>query len=59
MAYRDIREFIAALDRENELKRVEAEVDPRLEIPEIADRAVKSGGPALLFETPRARAFRS
>ena len=56
MAYRDIREFIAALERAGELKRVEAEVDPHLEISEIADRAVKSGGPALLFENPKGSA---
>ena len=53
MAYRDIREFVAALERHGELKRVSAEVDPRLEITELADRAVKHGGPALLFENPR------
>ena len=53
MAYRDLREFIAALERNGELKRVSVEVDPRLEITELADRAVKRGGPALLFENPR------
>ena len=53
MAYLDIREFIAALERRGELRRVAAEVDPRLEIAELADRAVKSGGPALLFENPK------
>lgn len=53
MAYRDIREFITALERRNELRRVAAEVDPRLEIAELADRAVKSAGPALLFENPK------
>lgn len=53
MAYLDIREFIAALESKGELRRVTAEVDPRLEIAELADRAVKSGGPALLFEKPK------
>jgi 4-hydroxy-3-polyprenylbenzoate decarboxylase len=47
---RDLRAWIALLEREGELKRVSAEVDPHLEITEIADRTVKSGGPALLFE---------
>jgi len=47
---RDLRAWIALLEREGELKRISAEVDPRLEITEIADRVVKSGGPALLFE---------
>jgi 4-hydroxy-3-polyprenylbenzoate decarboxylase len=46
----DLREWIALLEREGELSRVTAEVDPDLEITEIADRVVKSGGPALLFE---------
>jgi 4-hydroxy-3-polyprenylbenzoate decarboxylase len=53
MAYRDLREFIHALDDNHELKRIPFEVDPILEITEFADRAVKNGGPALLFEKPR------
>src|SRR5436305_2913740 len=52
MAYQDLREFIRALEKNNELKRIPFEVDPRLEITEFADRAVKQGGPALLFERP-------
>src|SRR5205809_6972613 len=47
---RDLREWIALLDGADELVRVEAEVDPELEITEINDRVVKVGGPALLFE---------
>jgi 4-hydroxy-3-polyprenylbenzoate decarboxylase len=46
----DLRTWIALLEREGELRRVSAEVDPHLEITEIVDRTVKSGGPALLFE---------
>jgi 4-hydroxy-3-polyprenylbenzoate decarboxylase len=53
MAYRDLREFIRALEDNGELKRIPFEVDPILEIAEFADRAVKSGGPALLFERPK------
>jgi 4-hydroxy-3-polyprenylbenzoate decarboxylase len=53
MAYSDLREFIAALEKAGELKRIPFEVDPRLEITEFADRAVKAGGPALLFEKPK------
>ena len=53
MAYRDLREFIRALEQKNELKRIPFEVDPILEITEFADRAVKQGGPALLFEQPK------
>jgi 4-hydroxy-3-polyprenylbenzoate decarboxylase len=44
------REFIAALDRAGELVRVSAEVDPELEISEIATRVMRQYGPALLFE---------
>jgi 4-hydroxy-3-polyprenylbenzoate decarboxylase len=47
---RDLREWLALLDREGELVRVQAEVDPHLEVTEIVDRVVKAGGPALLFE---------
>src|SRR2546423_12882884 len=50
---RDLREWIALLEREGELVRVTAEVDPDLEVTEIVDRTVKGGGPALLFENPR------
>src|SRR5688572_20160226 len=53
MAYNDLREFIAALERAGELKRIPFEVDPYLEITEFADRSVKTGGPALLFERPK------
>src|SRR5580765_416331 len=53
MAYRDLREFIRALEKSHELKRIACEVDPVLEITEFADRAVKKGGPALLFEKPK------
>ena len=53
MAYLDLREFIAALEAAGELKRIPFEVDPKLEMTEFADRAVKSGGPALLFEKPK------
>ena len=49
----DLREWIALLERKGELVRVSAEVDPDLEITEITDRVVKSGGPALLFEKVR------
>ena len=50
---KDLREWIALLDRAGELHRVTAEVDPDLEITEITDRVVKSGGPALLFENEK------
>jgi 4-hydroxy-3-polyprenylbenzoate decarboxylase len=50
MALRDLREWIALLEREGELVRVKAQVDPYLEVTEIVDRTVKAKGPALLFE---------
>src|SRR5580658_6616429 len=53
LAYRDLREFIAKLEKEGELRRITAEVDPVLEITEITDRVTKAGGPALYFEKPK------
>ncbi len=55
MAYEDLRSFLKALEKEGELRRVRAEVDPYLEVGEITDRVNKSRvgdrpGPALLFE---------
>jgi 4-hydroxy-3-polyprenylbenzoate decarboxylase len=52
VATKDLRDWIALLEREGELVRVGAEVDPDLEVTEIVDRTVKAGGPALLFERP-------
>ena len=46
----DTHHFIRDLEARGLLKRVRAEVDPELEVPEIYDRVVKKGGPALLFE---------
>jgi 4-hydroxy-3-polyprenylbenzoate decarboxylase len=63
LAYDDLRDWIAALDRAGELKKIRTEVDPILEIAEITDRvskkitwgqpasAVQPGGPALLFQS--------
>ncbi len=53
MPARDLREWIALLERERELVRVDAEVDPHLEVTEIVQRTVRAGGPALLFERPK------
>ena len=49
MKYKDLRDFMAQLEQRGELVRVRAEVDPVLEITEIADRTLRAGGPALLF----------
>ncbi|MCC5854210.1 MAG: 4-hydroxy-3-polyprenylbenzoate decarboxylase [Idiomarina sp.] len=53
MKYRDLRDFIAQLEARGELKRITQEIDPNLEMTEIADRTLKAGGPALLFENPK------
>ena len=53
MKYKDLRDFIAALEERGELRRITTEVDPYLEMTEIADRTLRAGGPALLFENPK------
>jgi len=50
--YKDLRDFIDGLEQRGELKRIAREVDPNLEMTEIADRVLRAGGPALLFENP-------
>ncbi len=54
MAYKNLGEFLARLEQAGELRRISQEVDVDLEITEITDRVSKAGGPALLFERPRA-----
>jgi 4-hydroxy-3-polyprenylbenzoate decarboxylase len=49
----DLRSWLDLLRREDELVEIDAEVDPYLEVTEIVDRTVKSGGPALLFTNPK------
>ena len=53
MKYTDLRDFINALEQRGELVRISTEVDPHLEMTEIADRTLRGGGPALLFENPK------
>ncbi len=50
MPFKNLNEFIRALEGMGELKRISAPADPALEITEITDRVSKSLGPALLFE---------
>ena len=52
MQYQDLRDFIAQLEKQGELKRIGIAVDPKLEMTEIADRVLRAAGPALLFEKP-------
>ncbi|MEQ1816854.1 MAG: UbiD family decarboxylase domain-containing protein, partial [Nitrosomonas sp.] len=53
MQYKDLRDFIAQLEAMGELKRIQTEIDPALEMTEICDRILKAQGPALLFEHPK------
>ncbi|MCX8145851.1 MAG: 4-hydroxy-3-polyprenylbenzoate decarboxylase [Azovibrio sp.] len=57
MQYRDLRDFIAQLEAQGQLKRIGVEVSPHLEMTEIADRVLRAGGPALLFENPKGHAM--
>lgn len=57
MAYASLEEFVLRLERMGELRRIRYPADPYLEITEIADRVVKAGGPALLFEQPKGSDF--
>jgi 4-hydroxy-3-polyprenylbenzoate decarboxylase len=52
MKYKDLRDFIAQLEKIGELKRISAPVSTHLEMTEICDRVLRAGGPALLFENP-------
>jgi 4-hydroxy-3-polyprenylbenzoate decarboxylase len=52
MSPANLRAWIDLLRKEKELSDVYAEVDPYLEMTEVVDRMVKSGGPALLFHNP-------
>ena len=57
MAYRDLQDYLQDLMLSQDLHRITVEVDPVLEITEIANRMVKAGGPALLFEKVRGSNF--
>jgi 4-hydroxy-3-polyprenylbenzoate decarboxylase len=52
LKFKDLREFIAELERQGELVRVRAPVSPILEMTEICDRVLRAAGPAILFEQP-------
>jgi 4-hydroxy-3-polyprenylbenzoate decarboxylase len=57
MAYKDLNDFLRVLEEAGELKRITTEVDPVLEVAEIADRMMKTGGQALLFENVKGSDF--
>ncbi|MCI0437718.1 MAG: menaquinone biosynthesis decarboxylase [Chloroflexi bacterium] len=50
MNFEDIREFVSFLEKRGQLRRIKKRVSRDLEITEINDRVIRSGGPALLFE---------
>ncbi len=52
MSFHDLRSFLAALERQRQLQRVRAPVDPRLESTALCLRALRENGPALLMEQP-------
>ena len=52
MNYSDLRDFLTQLEARGELRRIKTPVDTYLEMTEIADRVLRAGGPALLFERP-------
>lgn len=52
MKYKDLRDFIAKLEAKGLLKRISHPISTELEMTEIADRTLRAGGPALLFENP-------
>jgi len=53
MKYKDLRDFIARLEEQGELVRVKQPISTKLEMTEIADRTLRAGGPAILFENPK------
>ncbi len=53
MKYKDLRDFIHQLEAKGELVRISQPIDTDLEMTEIADRTLRAGGPALLFENPK------
>ncbi|MBD2654677.1 UbiD family decarboxylase [Synechocystis sp. FACHB-383] len=54
---RDLRGFIQLLEARGQLRRITAEVDPNLEVAEIANRMLQAGGPGLLFENVKGSPF--
>ena len=57
MPFPDLRSFLSHLEKNRDLQRVKVEVDPVFEIAEIAQRAVREGKPALLFERVKGSSY--
>jgi 4-hydroxy-3-polyprenylbenzoate decarboxylase len=52
MKYADLRQFLAALEVDGDLRRVREPVSARLEMTAVGDFVLRRQGPALLFENP-------
>ena len=52
--YDSLRSYLRMLERSSELRRIDADVSPELEITELCHRSIKNEGPALWFENPTA-----
>src|SRR5258707_4492368 len=59
MRYRDLRDFLSQLERVGELKRVRAEVDPKLEMTEVCERVLRPVAPHCCSKNPRGTRSRS
>ncbi len=57
MPYKDLQDFLKHLDQNGEIRRIDAELDPYLEIAEVTDRVSKKFGPALLFQKVKGSKF--
>ncbi|GJM78643.1 hypothetical protein HMSSN139_11390 [Paenibacillus sp. HMSSN-139] len=57
MTYKNLRQWIDALQKENDLAIIDVPVDPYLELAEIHRRVIDDGGPALLFTNVKGTPF--
>ncbi|WP_168123744.1 UbiD family decarboxylase [Paenibacillus sp. HB172176] len=57
MSFANLRQFLEVLKRDNDLKIIEAQVDPYLELAEIHRRVIEQEGPALLFTNVKGSPF--
>ena len=53
MKYNDLRDFIAQLETQGQLKRIDYPVSPDLEMTVVSDQVLRNQGPALLFTQPK------
>lgn len=53
MKYKDLRDFIAQLEQNGQLRRITREIDPYLEMTEISDRTLRAGARPCCSKTPK------